>query len=670
MNPELRFEKKRMFVSDLGQEASVPDLAGGLILQNRLKFHLGEDDGIFQGYGRVKNSFPYRQFNCYSRKLEEQEVKTAVLENDFLRAVFLPEYGGRLWELWDKEKGRNLLYTNDVLRFSNLAVRNAWFSGGVEWNAGVIGHSPFTTAPLFTAAAKKEDGVPVLRMYEYERIRGIVWQMDFWLDEDGRFLNARMRLVNETDEVIPMYWWSNMAVPEHENGRIVVPAKKAYTFRDGGVYKVDIPMVDGVDVTRYENIPSSVDYFFEISEESPKYIAHMDAGGYGVLQMSTARQQARKLFSWGHNPGADRWQSYLTKDAGRYVEIQSGIPKTQYGCLPMPPWTAWEWLERYGAFEDPQRAAPETVRQSDDARVQPDGARRQSDVGQEDFGALRSRVSEKIAGMEAYREMEAVLAQTKEMAKRPARLFFFGSTYGALERSVREDGLSPHLDFGALGKAQKHWLEFWESGNLCEPDPEEAPEDFMVGQRWFTRLLETMDQNWDNWYAWYQLGLFYYRDGVTDKAAEAFQTSLACRKNVWALHGLAWLLYGSGSGKEAAEMMAEGIAGRAEDLSYVKDGFRLLSLCRAWERMLACWEIMPERVRTEARMRFYKVRALLETGRAREAEELFSDGDGGYVIPDDVREGEDSVGQLWKDLQKALGREAGDVPAELDFAAG
>lgn len=664
MKAELTFETKKMFISDLGSEASVPDLAGGLILQNNLGFHLEEDDEIFQGYGRVKNSFPYRQFNCYNRKLEKREIKTAVLENDFLRAVFLPEFGGRLWELWDKKKNRNLLYTNDVLRFSNLAVRNAWFSGGVEWNAGVIGHSPFTTAPLFTAVAQKDDGIPVLRMYEYERIRGIVWQMDFWLEENGRFLNARMRLVNETNEVIPMYWWSNMAVPEYENGRIVVAAQKAYTFRNGGVYKVDIPMVDGADITRYENIPVSVDYFFEIPAESPKYIAHMDGEGYGVLQMSTARQQARKLFSWGHKPGADRWQSYLTKDAGRYVEIQSGLPKTQYGCLPMAPRTAWEWLERYGAFEETGQ--------------------------QEEFGALRDKVSEKIAKMPEYREMEKVLVQTKEMAKQPVRRIFDGSGYGALERSVREaenlrlcqetgqgvqsDGhraeLSPHLDFGVMGETQKHWLEFWESGILHEPDPEEAPEDFMVGQRWFARLLETMDGNRENWYAWYQLGLFYYRDGVTKKAEEAFRASFECRKNVWALHALAWLLYESGYAEEAAEAMAKGIGGRAGDLSYGKDGFRLLSLCGAWERMLVCWEILPGSVRAEARMRFFRVRALLETGRAREAEALFLDGDGGYVIPDDVREGEDSVGKLWKDLQRALGKEAGHVPAELDFAAG
>ena len=147
-----------------------------------------------QGYGRRKNAYPYRQYNGYTRERKEKEIQTAVLENDFLRAVFLPEYGGRLWELWDKTTGRNLLYTNDVIQFGNLAIRNAWFSGGVEWNVGIIGHNPYTVSPLYTAVTELENHTPVLRMYEYERVRKVPYQMDFWLEEDDRFLNCRMRL--------------------------------------------------------------------------------------------------------------------------------------------------------------------------------------------------------------------------------------------------------------------------------------------------------------------------------------------------------------------------------------------------------------------------------------------------------------------------------------------
>ena len=198
MKPELRFETKKMMSSDLGPQACVPDLIGEHILQNDTKFDLGEHDEIYEGFGRKRSAYPYRQYNSYTRELKEKDIKIAVLENDYLKAVFLPEYGGRLWELWDKTTGKNLLYTNDVLRFSNLAVRNAWFSGGVEWNIGIIGHHAFTTQAMYTAETETEDGLPVLRFYEYERIRQVPYQIDFWLEEDGRFLNCRMRIVNES----------------------------------------------------------------------------------------------------------------------------------------------------------------------------------------------------------------------------------------------------------------------------------------------------------------------------------------------------------------------------------------------------------------------------------------------------------------------------------------
>ena len=60
--------------------------------------------------------------------------RVAVLENDHLRATFLLELGGRLWSLLHKPTGRELLSVNPVFQPANLAIRNAWFSGGVEWN--------------------------------------------------------------------------------------------------------------------------------------------------------------------------------------------------------------------------------------------------------------------------------------------------------------------------------------------------------------------------------------------------------------------------------------------------------------------------------------------------------------------------------------------------------
>lgn len=409
MKPTLTFETLELPVAELSPESSAPDLMGEKILQNQLTFDLEEGDDIHPGYGRVENSYPYRQFNTYTRTLTKQKVDTAVLENRHLRAVFLPGYGGRLWSLEDKAAGRDLLYTSDVLQFSNLAVRNAWFSGGVEWNIGIIGHNPFTTAPLYTARLE-EKGVPVLRMYEYEQVRGVCYQMDFWLGEEDKFLNCRFKIINENSGVTPMYWWSNIAVPEYEGGRVVVPAEKAYTLKNMCVYKTDIPVVNGVDVTAYNDIPTSIDCFFDIPEAAPKFIANLDRGGWGLLQRSTGRLVSRKLFCWGNQPASDHWQEFLTQKAGRYVEIQAGLAKTQYGCLPMPPHSEWEWVEQYGPVQLDPALLKETHRRRYEA------------------------IEDQQAAEGAVEKMERLLEDTASMARRKARLVRPGSAAGALAR--------------------------------------------------------------------------------------------------------------------------------------------------------------------------------------------------------------------------------------------
>lgn len=92
MVSELRFETKKIRMADLGKESCVPDLLGELTMQNQLEFHLDETDEIYEGYGRVKSAYPYRQRNTYTRELKEMEIHTAVLENRYLKAVFLPEF--------------------------------------------------------------------------------------------------------------------------------------------------------------------------------------------------------------------------------------------------------------------------------------------------------------------------------------------------------------------------------------------------------------------------------------------------------------------------------------------------------------------------------------------------------------------------------------------------
>ena len=97
---------------------------------------------------------PYLRQDGYNRKRSLKDFKAVVLENDYLKAVFIPELGRRMWQLYDKEKQQDLVYVNPVFQPCNLALRNAWFSGGVEFNIGMQGHTPFTCSPLFYKSDK------------------------------------------------------------------------------------------------------------------------------------------------------------------------------------------------------------------------------------------------------------------------------------------------------------------------------------------------------------------------------------------------------------------------------------------------------------------------------------------------------------------------------------
>ena len=61
MQPVLTFGEMKLRAAELGQQSSVPDLLGEMILQNNLKFELGEKDEIFEAYGRKATVYPYRQ---------------------------------------------------------------------------------------------------------------------------------------------------------------------------------------------------------------------------------------------------------------------------------------------------------------------------------------------------------------------------------------------------------------------------------------------------------------------------------------------------------------------------------------------------------------------------------------------------------------------------------
>lgn len=654
----LYVEKMNIPSVDFNGVSTLPSISENLRLTfMQDEFELGEEDELFVNYGMVEYGFPYKAQDNYTRKLQDREQVTVVLENEYLRATFLPQFGGKLHSLFDKAAGKELLFVNSVVRPCHLGVRNAWMSGGVEWNCGYVGHNAFTCDWMHTARTKLPDGTPVLRFYQYERIRGIVYQMDFFLPEGSRLLFVRTKIVNPQFKVVPMYWWSNIAAPDAPGNRVIVPVNNTFTARDSHPVKIAVPEYNGIDITYPLNNVISIDYFWNIPTKERKFICQVDRNGYGLVQTSTKRLKGRKLFVWGNSAGGDRWKNFLTADeeSGSYNEIQAGIAKTQYECLPMPPKTVWEWVEAYGAIQtDPQKAHGDW-----------------ESAKQEAAACLDSLISEE--------ELELMLQATKPMAKKPAEeILFRADGWGALEQQRRrlagEEPMCDYLDFGTPGAEQMPWLSLLKEGTMGAHDPSQPPVSYMCQPEWTALLKQAVrEKDQDNWFTWLQLGLNTFIEKDYERAEKMLEKSISLNCSPWALYALAILYRDIGEHQKEVCNMCRAYKMRPDDVSLAKQTLRSLYENHCFGELKQVYETMPEKLKKEPRCMVYYGFALTEQGDIAGAEAILYQ-DGGILIPD-IRECETITLDLWYAVEekkaqlagKTFDRDSAKPPRFADF---
>lgn len=628
----IKFTTKNYRCSSFTEQSIVPDLS---ITRKQPKFKstIKDYEGLYINYGYRETAYPYTQQNAYCDE-KEQPVSVAILENDYLYAEFLPDFGGRLWKLYDKKKETDILYTNDVIRFRNLSIRNAWFSGGVEWNCGIIGHTPFTCSPMYCAEVKGKDSQEVLRFYEFERVRGIYYQMDFWLEENR--LMVAVRIENPNDEVVPMYWWSNMATPEFEGGRVIVPASDAYNNSDGiGIKKSPIPIDNGIDVSYPQNIPDTIDYFYDIDLHEQKFIANVNADGNGLLQWSSHNLKGRKLFSWGHRKGSKHWQKMLTDKAGDYVEIQAGLGKTQYECLPMPPKTSWSFIECYAL----------------------------ADIGKEtvkgEYKELVEAVKKQISEHGNSDALDKRLSQVEnDISLQKGKIIYKGSGIGSLGKLFC-GGESEHLEF-----IPDEECEYWNA--LADgKEPETDIISFPYGEN--AQLMLENNANMCDWRINYQLALISYDKRDFKTAKEQCEKSMILENNIQNKYLYGFILYQL-EDERYIYYLKKCISSAPNTYSICERVLRLLIEDEKYCETIDLFSKIDSKLQDNARLRMYLSLAYLKSGNAEKANEILTENGGLNLL--DFREGDKMLDILYRGIRKALYNEDDKditVPEQFDF---
>ncbi|MFJ6123724.1 DUF5107 domain-containing protein [Streptomyces griseoviridis] len=593
------------------------------------------------GHAPLRSLLPVRIRDGYGRTRTPRDLTALVLENDRLRATVLPGLGGRLVSLFHKPTGRELLYRNPVFQPADFALNGAWFSGGIEWNIGATGHTTLACAPLHAARVPAPDGGEMLRLWEWERLRDLPFQIDLWLPAGADFLHVGVRVRNPHEHPTPTYWWSNTAVPEDR--RVLVPATAAWHFgHERRLRRVPVPVHDGIDRTRPLNSPYAADYFYDLSDDGRRWIAALDDDGHGLVQTSTDVLRGRKLFVWGHRDGGRRWQEWLTEPGtGGYCEIQSGLARTQLEHVSLDAESEVSWLEVYGPLDTDPHGPWDTAVAAAEARLE----------------TVLPR-----ADVEA-----AHAAWTAHADTAPVEILATGSGWGALE-VLRADWKLPGTPFPAstLGEDQEPWLVLLRTGHLPEPRRVSPPGGTLVAPHW-RELLETAPATP---LTEYHLGVAQWHAGDRAQAVRSWERALRLAPSRWpALRCLAVADREGGNRERAADRYTEAFDGlcreRRDDgepwtAATAALGREAIDALLAAGRTAAArsvWDRLHPVTRERGRFRLIEARLLLAEGRRPEARAVF---DAGFEVAD-LREGAETLGLLWSSLDD------GPLPARYDF---
>ncbi|KUM85610.1 MULTISPECIES: DUF5107 domain-containing protein [Streptomyces] len=567
------------------------------------------------GYGQLDSLLPVRVRDGYGRTRAPREIDTIVIENDRLRATVLPGLGGRIASLLHRPTGRELLYRNPVFQPANFALNGAWFSGGIEWNTGATGHTTLSCAPLHAARVPAPDGGEMLRLWEWERLRDLPFQVDLWLPDGSDFLYAGVRIRNPHERPVPAYWWSNTAVPE---GRTVLaPAEEAWQFGyERHLRRVPVPPDP-------QDSPYAADYFYDLPDTRRRWIAALDPdGGHGLAQTSTDLLRGRKLFVWGTGSGGRRWQEWLTEPGtGGYCEIQAGLARTQLEHVRLDAGSEMAWLEAYGPLE----SAPVTAEA--EARLE--------------AVLPRAAVDAAYAAWKPYADTE------------PGETLAAGSGWGALE-VLRADWKLPGTPFdeSTLGEAQAPWLELLRSGSLPEPRRVRPPADTLVAPHW-RDMLETAPATP---LTEYHLGVAQWHAGDRAQAVRSWERGLELAPSRWPLlRCLAVADQESGNRERAADRYADafddlcherrddGEAWTAATAALGRETLEALLAAGRTAEARSVWERLYPAIRARGRFRLIEAGLLLAEGRPEAARTVFEEG---FEVAD-LREGAEAIGDLW-----------------------
>lgn len=324
---------------------------------------------VYQGSnGKV---YPLPFTDRIAEKPVDRKWKAIWIENEFIRAMVLPEIGGRIHVLQDKTNGYDVLYNQPVIKPALVGLAGPWISGGIEFNWPQH-HRPATFLPVDYEIEKHADGSVTVWCSDHDPLCRMKGMHGVCLHPGSAYLELKVRAYNRTPFVQTFLWWANVATRVHEAYQSFFPpdvyyvadharrSMSEYPLAQGHYYGVNygergrkgvpanevpaqfVPPHCAPDAHRsdlnyqpndlsfYANIPVPTSYMCMGSKEDffGGYDFKAQAGIVHVANHHIA--PGKKQWTWGNHEFGYAWDRNLTEpdangEYGPYIEIMAGV---------------------------------------------------------------------------------------------------------------------------------------------------------------------------------------------------------------------------------------------------------------------------------------------------------------------------------------------------------
>ena len=287
---------------------------------------------VYQGSsGKV---YPYPVIEKIYDEKTDQAYRAVWLENEYLKIMILPELGGRVQRAYDKTNGYDFVYYNHVIKPALVGLLGPWISGGIEFNWPQH-HRPTTYMPVDYMLLEHEDGSKSVLVNDTDKMYGTKGIAKFTLYPGKAYLEITGQLYNRTNMPQTFLWWANPAVPVNDHTKSIFPPDvhavmdhgkrdvSRFPIATGVYYKHDYS--EGVDISRYKNLPVPTSYMAEKSDFN--FVGGYDYRvGAGILHVADHHiSPGKKQWTWGCGDFGKCWDRNLTDEDGPYIELMTGV---------------------------------------------------------------------------------------------------------------------------------------------------------------------------------------------------------------------------------------------------------------------------------------------------------------------------------------------------------